>query len=310
MRIIFIPQYPVPNRYSEWWIWKFPKEFKKAGFEVITLGEEYSKTINKERGDNSLFSPVNTAIDFELQQMKEYMKLELRNNDVLFLSDISFPGGICSLFYHKRPKKCYAFCHATSLNKYDIFEDVAISKYPVEWGNAKLFNKIFVGSEYHKDKLKWDNTVVTYLPEPDHISVVSKPKIYDIVSASRPGKQKVDSELEAKVEANFGPIIRKETKTAEEYYEFLSKSKVLLSTAFEDTFGYQIIDAINNNCIPVARNGLAYPEIIPREYLYDNQEELFNILERALWGLMSVPKVKCKQQMKDFYRTIIKEMTD
>jgi len=309
MRIIFILQYPTPNRYAEWWFLKFPEEFKKAGFEVVVLGKEHAKSMLKLRGDESLFSPVDLAIDFQLQQMKEYMQLELQDNDILFLADISFPGSFCSLLYHKRPSKMYAFCHATSLNKYDYFEDVRYSKFPVETAHASMFDKIFVGSEYHSKKLGWSNVVVTSLPAPNHLKQFKNEiKIYDIISASRPGKQKVDSELERVVANKHGPIIRKETNTFEEYYKFLGQGKVLLISAVEDTFGYQIVDAINNNCIPIARNSLSYPELLSKEYLYNNQKELIDLLDIALWGLLPLPKLKCKKDMNNFYKKIIEEV--
>jgi len=46
-RIIFVPQYPTPMRYQEWWISEFPKKFREAGFEVKVLGEKYLKETTK-----------------------------------------------------------------------------------------------------------------------------------------------------------------------------------------------------------------------------------------------------------------------
>jgi len=310
MRLIFVPQYPTPNRYPEWWYWKFPEEFRKVGFEVVILGQEYVDRTKARRGQQTNFSPIDDAIEFETVQINEYCAMERRVDDVMFVADISFPGLFCNVLYHHRPAKLYGFCHATSLNTYDIFEDVRQYKFPVESAHAAMFNKIFVGSYYHADKLKrWTNTIVTPLPAPEHIRKhTNEIKDIDIVSASRPGKQKVDSELEAAVEDKFGPIVRKETKTADEYYRFLGQAKVLLITAHEDTFGYQIVDAINNNCIPIARNKFAYPELISTEYLYSNQSELFGLLDRALWGLLPLPKLRCREQMNNFFNKIIKEM--
>jgi len=310
MRIIFVPQYPTPNRYQEWWFWKFPEEFKKAGFEVKVLGERYAKNMQLDRGLQQNFSPIRQAINFELEQIHEYAAMTLRSDDILFLADLSFPGLFCNVLYHDRPKKMYAFCHATSANKLDYFERVRASKFPVETAHAYMFDKIFVGSEYHVRKLLWENTVNVSLPSPTHLKRFKNlTKDIPIVSASRPGPQKVDSELEAKVEEKYGPIVRKHTDTAEAYYRFLGQAQVLLITSFEDTFGYQIVDAINNECIPIARNALSYPELLPREYLYNDKEELFQVLNTALWGQLDVPTLKCKKKMKDFYRTIIQEMT-
>ena len=94
------------------------------------------------------------------------------------------------------------------------------------------------------------------------------------MSASRPNSQKVDLELEAIVEEKFCKIHRPISQTWEEYYTNLASSKILILSAVEDTFGYQIIDAILNGCIPIARNSLAYPEILSREYLYKDENEL------------------------------------
>jgi len=311
MRIIFVPQYPVPNRYPEWWFLKFPEEFKKAGFEVVVIGERYAKLMELDRGNEENFSPIRKAINFELEQIYEYAAMELMDDDILFLADLSFPGLFCNALYHQKPKKMYAFCHATSLNKFDYFEKDRTSKFAVESAHSILFNKIFVGSDYHVRKLGWKNTINVSLPGPTHLKQFkTSPKTVSIASASRPGRQKVDAELEANVEGKFGPVYRKHTETAEEYYEFLGNSKVLLITSHEDTFGYQIVDAINNNCIPIARNSLSYPELLPREYLYDNEDELFMILDQALQGKMDVPELICAEKMKNFYRTIIKEMTE
>ena len=205
-RIIFVPQYPTPNRYQEWWFWKFPEEFKKAGFEVLTLGERYAGIIDTVKGlDSALFSPVKQAIDFELQQISEFTTLKLRDDDILFLADLSFPGIFSNVLFHHHPSKMFAFCHATSLNIFDYFEEVRYHKYPVEQAHSEMFNKVFVGSDYHARKLHWQNVVVTSLPSPTHIKTFkNEEKIFDIVSASRPGKQKVDSELERKVEEFFG----------------------------------------------------------------------------------------------------------
>jgi len=65
-----------------------------------------------------------------------------------------------------------------------------------------------------------------------------------------------------------------------------------------------------NNCIPIARNSLAYPELLEREYLYDNDYELLGKLE-LLTNLDTpppVPKLLCQEQMNKFYDVICEEM--
>ena len=85
---------------------------------------------------------------------------------------------------------------------------------------------------------------------------------------------------------------------------------MLLITAFEDTFGYQIVDAVKNNCIPIARNKFAYPELLPREYLYDDEDELFAVIIEALSGKMKVPELLCSNDMRNFFTEMISAITD
>jgi len=310
MRIIFVPQYPTPLRYQEWWFTKLPEEFRKAGYEVIVLGEGYAEMMQHRRGALDMFSPINMAIELETEQIREYMMLDLKKDDVLFWSDLSFPGMFGTVLFHKRPSKMFAFCHATSINKGDYYEKYKDEKFIIETAFAMSFDKVFVGSKYHQDKLSWRNTVVTYLPLPPFEPQKDLIKKYDIMSASRPNPQKVDLKLEEEVESEFSKIHRPTSNTWEEYFDNLAKSKILLITSHEDTFGFQIIDAILNGCIPIARNSLAYPEILPWNYLYGNKNDLLQKIELALDNRLSVPVILCQDGMDNFYNKIIKEMGD
>lgn len=321
MRIIYVPQFPTEMRYQLWWASKIPEEFIKSGHEVIILGKEYINMIKHKQSSIEMFSPINVAIELECEQIKEYMNMSIRNGDVLFLSDLSFPGFFANALYHKQCSKMFCFCHATSINKFDYFSNVSYSKFDVESAHSELFNKIFIGSYYHEKKLTnnynydeyssyWRNCIVTYLPFPPFKSSLISEKKYNIMSASRPTPQKVDLKLENEVEKIFGIIYRPISNSWQEYYDNLSQSKILLISAVEDTFGYQIVDAIMNGCIPIARNDLAYPELLSEEYLYNNIDELVDKINKILNSddFLPVPKLLCENQMNNFYKNIIKEM--
>jgi len=320
MRIIFVPQFPSKMRYQEWWISELSNQFRDHDFDVLILGEKYLDVIKHRRSTLDMFSPINQAIEFETEQIREYMMLDIQDNDILFVADISFPGFFCNVLYHKKCPKMYAFCHATSINKLDYFQRASHSKFPVESSHSFLFDKVFVGSRYHQDKLQaideryWRNTMVTYLPfSPRRLFPEPSPKkTIDIMSASRPSIQKVDTELEAYIEKELDVEIQRPVSNSwGEYFRNLQKSKVLLITAHEDTFGYQIVDAVTNNCIPLARTSLAYPELLEREYLYDTKLELVTKLEflLALEEQPQVPRLLCEEHMNKFYDVICDEMT-
>lgn len=309
-RLIFVPQFPTKMRYQEIWYDVFPKQFQKYFDEVIIIGKKYieSQSFKTSRGEAKMFSPIKNAIHFELAQIKEYMDLKLKPNDVLFWADLSFPGIFANVLYHKKPKKCFAFCHATSLNYLDYYENVRFSKFPLESAQAKLFDKIFVGSQYHKDKLGWENVIVTALPMLPMFKKLDVPKKYDIVSVCRPTPQKVDLDLEKKVEEIYGKIHRRMFDNWKDYNEFLSLSKVLLITSKEDTFNYTILDAVQSGCIPVAPNKLCFPEILPIEYLYDDFDELNDTLFLTLNGEFEFPILECELKISHFYKNICEIM--
>jgi len=276
-RLILVPQYPTKLRYQEWWWVEFPKQFKQYFDEVLVLGRNSGPFITAS-GDK--FTPMAISIQFEAQQIKDYSKLELRKDDILLLCDLSFPGFFANVLFHKRPNKCFAICHATSKNAYDYFQKDRRIKYPIEKATAKLFNTVFVASEYHAKKLGWLNIKVQALPMPPIKPVFSEKKQYDIVNVSRPGLQKRNFKIESYIQRKFGLKVRTPPnfETWEQYYEFLGASKILLITAKEETFGYQVFDAIINGCIPIAPNAFSYPEFLPKNYLYNSKEELAEII--------------------------------
>ena len=291
-RLIFIPQLPVSMRYTEWWIKEFPKKLFKYFSEIIIIGEKYlleKKESSSLLDNDEVFFNLNDSLFFENKQIEEYIDLELKDDDILLLADISFPGLFSSILYHKRPKKCFTICHGTSKNNFDIFQKDRSSKWQVESGYAELFDGIFVGSEYHKHKLKWQNVKVIGMPNPPmNYDYPIKDKTIDILSVSRKTYQKVDDKLESIVEEEFGEIRRDVYSTWNEYFNALSFSKVLLVTAREETYGYQIIDCFKygNGCVPLAPKCLSYVELLENKYLYSRNkpEELIAKIRNVLSG--------------------------
>ena len=189
------------------------------------------------------------------------------------------------------------------MNTGDIFEKDRVSKWLTELGNSKLYDKVFVATKYHADKLELDNTVIVGLPIPPW-PTFKEEKIYDIISVARPTPQKVDFELEEIVSKKFGPIVRKECKTWEEYYKFLSSAKIVLFTGIEETFGYPVMEAILNSSIPLCPNRCSYSELLDDSYLYHNTKDLLELIDNYLSNYNLVPELKCMDLCKNFYKNI------
>lgn len=306
-RLIFVPQYPTSLRYQEFFISEFPKKLSKYYDEIVILGKDFSEG-TKFNHDEKMFSPIKEAILMEEVQVNEYLDLDLREDDTLLLMDISFPALFCNILYHKPVKNSYAYCHATSLNNFDYFKECRNSKFLCETAHSKLFKKVFVGSEYHKNKLNWTNTFVIGLPKPPFKTFKEK-KIYEIISVSRPSIQKVNKKLEKIVVKEFGEILRKTTKNWEQYYKFLSQANVVLLSGKEETFGYQVMESVMNNTVPLAPNKFSYPELLSNEYLYNNYEELRDKILKVFRGELLPPKELQNQNLVDnFYFNLYLQM--
>ena len=303
MRLIFVPQYPSKLRYQEWWATEFPKNLKHYFDEIVTIGGYNAEEIFQAKpGD---FSPIDQSIHWECEQIKEYMGMKLYHDDVMFIADLSFPGLFPNILHHKRPSKVFMFCHGTSLNNFDYFEKTRLTKMLIEKCHAALSDAVFVGSQYHVDKLNWENAVVTRLPYPPFETyTLSKDK--QIISVSRPTKQKVDLEAEKKVMEHFNLDIHRpqNLQTWKDYYKFVASSEIMLITSCEETFGYQVVDAVLNGCIPIAPNSFSYRELLPHKYLYDSETDMLCLIEQALDGILGVPELKCDREMKNFYQNL------
>lgn len=315
MKILYQPQFPVHMRY-QWWHYLylervFDKHFHSEN--VITLGKDFiSDELNSDatKYDKQNFSPINRAIELENIQSIEYMQYMQNiplSGDILYCSDLSFPGFFSNVLYHKRPMRSFAYCHATSINKFDYFENVSHSKWLCEMGHSKMFDKIFVGSKYHADKLGWKNVEVVGLPKPPFCTYKEE-KIYDVISVARPCVQKVSSIVEDRINAKW-PIIRKQNETWGDYYKFLSQAKILLISAKEDTFNYSILEAVMNNTIVLAPYRCSYPELLPREYIWENVFDLQEKIEYYLDHYKEVPKLLNEELVDNFYENVINIMT-
>jgi glycosyltransferase involved in cell wall biosynthesis len=67
-----------------------------------------------------------------------------------------------------------------------------------------------------------------------------------------------------------------------EYYYLLSRSRVVLSTAEAEYFGYGMVEACTLGCTPVAPNRLCYPEVLRGCRLYNTEDEAVSLLSAAL----------------------------
>ena len=271
-RLIIVPQYPSRMRYQEWWP-KHLREGYRRYFDEVLLLMPLNCEMQQSAAD---FAPMYDATVFELRQIEMYLSLDIdTQNDVLLLCDLSFPGLFSQVLYHRRPLHNFAICHATSLNKLDYFSGDRGSKWLTELATSRLFDGVFVATEYHKKKLEMmENTHVVRFPHPEHDLIWSERRVRKLSSVARPHPQKVNRNLEGWLQDRTGYRIHRfcdefPRGTWEDYHQFLAESEFLIITSSEETYGYQVVDALMYGVMPLVPRICSYPELLPVELLYD-----------------------------------------
>jgi len=288
--LYLLPQLPVRNRYSENWIKIWERELDKLGVEYQTLGTRCIFSLKK-----YFTNPVN-ALRNECNQIKKLCQKDLSKDSILVL-DIDFPGlitpavQVLKLVYPEL--KVYGFLHAGSYNYGDIFEKTQ-GKKNCEIGMLETFDKIFVSTNYHRQKIEdyfgvvFDNIEVVGFPlyqEDIFKYVTSIPyseKKY-ILFTGRPEQSDYTLIDSLKKQFSKEKFLILKTRNRKKYFELLNKSKIVISLKREDTFGLTQLEAYILGSIPLSPKKYAYPETIGfSELLYDDKEDLLVKLNNLL----------------------------
>jgi len=96
-------------------------------------------------------------------------------------------------------------------------------------------------------------------------------------------------------------------QSADEHKCTLLNSKIVLSCAKQENFGYAVIKATASGCIPILPNRLCYPEFFDKRFLYNNIIEAislikFYISEQNIKDVTQINKklLKLRKELKNF----------
>lgn len=313
-RLILIPQLPIEMRYQEWW----PDELLSqlgGTFNVIMFG----RRVPHRMAAKGEFSDSDDAIRNEFRQMFSFLEMSHRPDDILLHCDLSYPGLFHSMLAHRRPGRCAVICHASALNTLDVFASQRESKWGAEAAAAAFYDKVFVATEYHAQKLKLPNTVVLgALPNPPPGLLPRKHsearRSLQFVSVARKTEQKVDQKVEDEIERISGKAVhRRYFSTWKGYYQFLDRARFMVITAQEETYGYQVVDALLRGCIPIAPRAYSYPELLPDHLLYDRFTTATKRAEQIITIANTVkecPPLVCDSKARGFWENLKKELLE
>ncbi len=332
-----LPQKPVEIRYQqEWFDYLVNNCNQLESANNVSLKIIYDQNqLTKANKINSsdFFDSLVDNISWDSRQL-ELLFETVSDYDALLFMDISFTGLFTSIIpllrLGKPDLKLYGFCHATSLNKGDIFMNTRKIKWNLEKYVIKNFDAIFVSTEYHKNKLikignlnkdLHDKIIVTYgLPVSDIFFELSgKTDITtskQVLLPSRINKQKISMQRKEELKN----LLSKEgyqlvesysvAKTRKEYQELISNSLAVVVVSNEDTFGYPLAESSAAGVPCFAINRCCYPEILLQDSLFTNFQEFISKLKSLHNSNINKYKLKQEYVMKHdtFWNKLIKHM--
>lgn len=262
--------------------------------------EWQSRPINKGQ-----FLDIERTIEFKAKQVEmisqAFQQGMVTDGDWFFVADIFFPG-IDAIKYMSELQgievKVASFNHAGRADETDFVQKLGTWSDTIEKGYHQLCDLIFVGSEYHKQKVAkyfdidtkkivatgciWDSReAFKYYPKlnrkkdfvvfPHRLSAEKGIDDFLAIAKSMPEKEFIitsSSNKECEIELPDN-VTYKGGLSKSDYYDYLSSAKYYLSTAYQETFGYTLREALMYNCRVVVPNDLCYPEQLPKKCLYD-----------------------------------------
>lgn len=307
-KVWLLPLEKYEERYTEQWYRWFPYGLKKN---KIPFSIVKGKSLTSKIKTGKVLDVYGTNF-YKVTQLENLIILleagKIKDNDIIFATDLWYPG-IEILQYIKdmtRNKvRIVGILHAGTWDKKDFTYQVGMAR----WGRhlerswLEIFDKVFLGSEFHKkmilntfkglDKNKF---VVRGIPfnYKEAVRVRKKENIivfpHRLDVEKRPDKfDKLKKDLKG---SKWKLIKTKEVcKTKNDYYKLLGKSKIAVSFAEQETFGFAMLEAMANGCMPLVPNRLSYKtmdiydglryysykNLLERIKEYDERKYFFNL---------------------------------
>ena len=301
-KIIYLPFEHLPQRYTEMWNSSFRKELQPN--DIVVRGDDSGSHIIQ----TGEFLDTFNTIRFKQSQISEaanmFQHKEINNGDVFFIPDIFYPGMEAIRYMAELSGikvGIVAFNHAGRADEDDFVQNLNTWADVQEQAWHDMSDIVLVGSQYHANRVKnkfkhndvrvvgaiWDKEWMVkktrHLPSKKEDYVIfphriSKEKGIDLfleIARSNENLQFVITScgkgdlkgIELPNNVSYMPNL-----TKEQYFEIFKKARYYLSTAFQETFGYTVQEAIFFDCKIIAPNYASYPEYLNKCCLVERED--------------------------------------
>jgi glycosyltransferase involved in cell wall biosynthesis len=298
-KIIYLPLEELPQRYTGM--------MNAAIYPKVDISLYPKIEIDTEIKRGQFLDIVNTC-KFKAAQLQMVADLfnegKIENGDSFLIGDIFFPG-IEMIKYMSEllglDVKVFGINYAGRADKTDFVQQLSYWADASEAGYHFICDGIFVGSSDHANNvvdhfnlnpvtvyrtgLVWDLEYMNQFPkggEKEDFVIwphrFSKEKgIDELVEFAKNTKKKIiiTSSGPAKDLGNLPKNIEyRHSLTKAEYFDLMRRAKWYLSTAYQETFGYTIQEAIYFGCEILVPNRACCPEMVPAKNVYNSVDEI------------------------------------
>lgn len=273
----------------------------------------YPKIKDSGKIEKGQFLDINKTCIFKSAQMQMvaemFHKNKIKDGDVFLVADIFYPG-IEAIRYMADLQdikiKIYGFNYAGRADGTDFVQKLGDWADSSEVAYHQICDKVFVGSEDHRENIldhffleDTDIVVTGLIWNLDYVKKIYKggdkkedfiiwphrickeKGFEDLLKFARLTNKKIvitscGNPVKVKLPKN---IEYKYNLTKKEYYKIMSRAKYYLSTAYQETFGYTVQEAIAYRCEILAPYRACYEEMLPDINVYLEIIEAIELME-------------------------------
>lgn len=308
--LYYIPLEEYKTRYTADWVKQFEAEFIRLNIPFNTIkGKSLSNTVS----DGGVLNAAGTGY-YKSMQLTKVLKLiaqgKITDKDIIFFADLWFPG-IENLFYARNLLNLnFKICGILHAGTYDKF-DFTVRTGMTPWGRFMEksiltgADRIYVATNFHKELISStfetevldirSKIVVTGIPfyaEELRTKYKVNKKKNIVVFPHRIAPEKhpeLFDELAKKYPSYKFMKCFDYCKTRKQYFKLLAKSKIMVSFAEQETFGYSTVEAMALGCQVLVPNKLSYVETVPSQYRYNTKEEFDIMFEKLINDKYTIP---------------------
>ena len=299
-KIIYLPLEHIQSRYTVHMDKDVTEYLKTSGTDFIKIYPDIPVPKIMKAGS---FLDAEFTIRFKAEQIAELARLYrediIETGDIIWSSDIWHPGLPESVaymnYFAKKDVKLRGFIHAGSFTDTDFVRDMERWAKNFEDILFDVCDKIYCGSEFIKNDI-----VKKRIVDPNKFVITGLPLDYrnldkyldtnsreNIVVFNGRNVDEKQPWLFKQLASMLGGEVKcintlEKNYSKDEYYDLLSRAKVVVSYALQENFGFGIQEATYLGCIPVLPNRLVYPEFYDDRYLYTTFDDSVNVVKSIL----------------------------